>query len=183
MGMNSPADGETCPALQEELVKLGMKPKAKATKSELVVWVENCWRVWRKYLLWKRSVFKNDPRKLELDDQLRIAQTGAPSFAMSISLRQEMKEKMAAAKSDQEREKISHDYRASGDPFYNYFPPRLEPAGGEKRHIVPFKAGKQVMVGDLLREGKVEDRAKMARYHLEDVAADDISRLSHSHLK
>jgi len=73
MGMNPPADGETCSALREYLLKLGMKPKTKATKSELVVWVKKCWRVWRKYLLWKRSVFKHDPRKLELDDQLRIA--------------------------------------------------------------------------------------------------------------
>jgi len=171
IGANPPADGETCPALREELLKHGLKPKAKATKQELVIWVKTCWRVWRKYLLWKRIQFKNDPRKLEMDDQLRIAQTGAPSFAMSLSLREEMRTKMAAAKTAQERDNISHNYRAAGDPFYNYFPPRLEPPEGSKKVIVPFKAGNQVMLGDLVREGKVEHRAKFARYRAEDLAA------------
>jgi len=171
MGTNPPADGETCQALREELLKHGFKPKTKATKQELVLWVKTTWRVWRKYLLWQRLQFKNDPRKLEMDDQLRIAQSGAPSFAMSLSLREEMRRMMASAKTDQERDNISHNYRAAGDPFYNYFPPRLEPPEGSKKVIEPFKAGKQVMLGDLVREGKVEHRAKFARHRAEDLAA------------
>jgi hypothetical protein len=152
-------------------MKHGFKPKTKASKQELVLWVKTCWRVWRKYLLWKRLQFKNDPRKLEMDDQLRIAQSGAPSFAMSLSLREEMRKKLAAAKTEQERDDISHNYRAAGDPFYNYFPPRREPPEGSNKVVVPFKAGKQVMLGDLVREGKVEHRAKFARLRAEDLAA------------
>ena len=78
---------------------------------------------------------------------------------------------MAAAKTEQERDNISHNYRTAGDPFYNYFPSRIESAEGGKKVIVSFKAGKQVTVGDLLREGKVEHRAKLARHRAEDVAA------------
>jgi hypothetical protein len=181
MGANPPAENETCQALREELVKHGLRPKAKATKPELVIWVKTCWRVWRRYLLWRRGLFADDPRKLEMDDQLRIAQTNAPSFAMSVSLRQEMKSKMAAAKTEKERVNISHNYRSAGDPFYHYFPPRLEIAGGVKMPIVPFKAGKQVLLGDLMREGKVEDRTKLAKLQAEDVAA--ARRAQHASLR
>jgi len=58
MGANPPADNETCHALREELIKHGMKPKAKASKPELVVWVKTCWRVWRRCLIWRRGVIR-----------------------------------------------------------------------------------------------------------------------------
>lgn len=80
-----------------------------------------------------------------------------------------MKMKMVAARTDQQREDILRKYRAAGDPFCCYFPPRIEPLEGEnKQSIVPFKASKQVMLGDLMCEGKIEHRSKLARHWAED---------------